>query len=526
MRLFKLAILSVQAKVNIILIVLITIVLGGFGIYDYLIMKHEKIRELNSISQSSAKRLTGNMAVAIWEIHKETGIASAESEMIEKRIYAVVVRETGNEKPFIAMKRTDDTWEPNEFEGTLEGDFITSTEDIIKDKEKLGTVEVFLSQKFMKEELRRSLSSLFLKILIMDLILVIVMSLVLKRVVTRPLNRILDRVRDIAEGEGDLTMRIEFDSRDEIGTFADLLNRFIGHLQKMIKSVSENAETLDQSSTDLSTLSQQMSEGADDISTRANVVASASEEMSSSMESVASSMEQSATNIATVSASVEEMTSTINEIARNSENASNMTSDAVTEAHNASERVDELGRAAHEIGKVTEAITEISEQTNLLALNATIEAARAGEAGKGFAVVANEIKELARQTATATQEIKTKIEGIQDSTSATVTDIGKILKIINDVNGIVSSIAAAVEEQSVTAKEISNNVTQVAQGTQEINKNVAQSNIVSKDVAREITEVNQATDTMSSRSSQVSISAEELSKLSKDLRKLVKQFKV
>jgi methyl-accepting chemotaxis protein len=147
-----------------------------------------------------------------------------------------------------------------------------------------------------------------------------------------------------------------------------------------------------------------------------------------------------------IASSAEQMASTINEIAENSERARGITSSAADQAKNSAERVSGLGTAAQKISKVTETITEISEQTNLLALNATIEAARAGEAGKGFAVVANEIKELARQTAEATQEIKKKIAGIQDSTSVAIADIDKIPTVINDVNQLVSSIATAVEE--------------------------------------------------------------------------------
>jgi methyl-accepting chemotaxis protein len=517
---------SVQAKLNIVLILLVTVLLACFGEYDYLTMKKRITSELDDIAEAIAERLSNNMAVAIWEMYKESGIIVVESEMIEKRIYAIIVRENGREEPFIAMKREEDTWQTEEFDGNLEGDFIIRTKEVKKEDETLGSVHIFLTQKFMKDELRRSLYSLFFKILILDLILIAGMYLIFKRVVTGPFNQIVDRVRNIAEGEGDLTMRIESDSQDEIGDLAGLFNRFIGYLQKMIQSVFEKAETLNNASSNLSTLSNLMTEGSDQISSRANIVASASEEMSSSMDSVASSMEEFSTNIGIVAASIEEMTATINEIAGNSEKARNMTNEAVAEASNVSKRVDELGNAAQEIGKVTETITEISEQTNLLALNATIEAARAGAAGKGFAVVANEIKELARQTATATEEIKNQIEGIQTSTSGTVSDIGKILTIIDDVNGVVSFIATAVEEQSVTTKEIANNVAQASQGIQEINENVAQSNVATKDVTKEIADVNHATGEMSNNSSQVNLSAQELSRLSKDLRELVKQFKV
>ena len=167
----------------------------------------------------------------------------------------------------------------------------------------------------------------------------------------------------------------------------------------------------------------------------------------------------------------------------------------------------ELGRSAQDIGKVTEAINEISEQTNLLALNATIEAARAGEAGKGFAVVANEIKELAKQTA-ATQEIKEKIDGIQNSTSGTITQISSILKVINDANEIVGTIATAVEEQSVTTKEIANNVAQASSGISEVNENLASSNSAASDISNEISIVSTSIGEISISSGQVDVNAQ------------------
>lgn len=343
---------------------------------------------------------------------------------------------------------------------------------------------------------------------------------------TKPISKVADGLKDVAEGEGDLTARLKVKSKDEVGELAYWFNTFIEKLHRMIRNIAGNADTLNESSSELSELSEQMSEGAEQMSSKANTVATSGEEMSSNMESMAAAMEEATTNLSVVATSAEQMTSTINEIARNSENARTITGEAVSGAENVSDKVDELGKAAQEIGKVTETITEISEQTNLLALNATIEAARAGEAGKGFAVVANEIKELAKQTAEATQEIKERIEGIQNSTSGTISEIGRILKIINNVNEIVSTIATAVEEQSVTTKEIANSVIQASRGIQEVNENVAQSSTVSTGIAKEISEVNQTTSEISNSSSQIRLNAKELSRLATELKDLVSQFKV
>ncbi len=312
--------------------------------------------------------------------------------------------------------------------------------------------------------------------------------------------------------------------RDEIDKMAAWSNTFVTQVATIIKNIAAHTDTLNNSSLDLSNLSGQMSQGAEIMTGKSNTAATAATEMSSNINSVAAAMEQASTNMHLVATAAEEMTATINEIAQNSGKARVITGEAVAQTQSATKRIEELGRAAQDVGKVTETITEISEQTNLLALNATIEAARAGDAGKGFAVVANEIKELARQTAAATREIKGNIEGIQDSTKGTVEEIEQISKVINDVNEIVATIAAAVEEQSVTTNEIAANVVQADQGIQEVNTNVAQSSTFSADIAKEIADVNQEANEISTSSAQVNLNAEELSKLAGELKKMVQRF--
>ncbi|RJQ54694.1 MAG: methyl-accepting chemotaxis protein [Desulfobacteraceae bacterium] len=346
------------------------------------------------------------------------------------------------------------------------------------------------------------------------------------RFIIKPISKAVARLKDIAEGEGDLTNRLEISSKDEVGELARWFNVFIEKLQTIIRDIAQNTETLTNSSTELSAISHQMSSGAEQASSKTNSVSSAAEEMNTRMSSIAATMEQTSTTVEMVASSAEEMASSINEIAKSSEKARSITGGAVTLAKSSSDRVEGLGKAAQEISKVTETITEISEQTNLLALNATIEAARAGEAGKGFAVVANEIKELAKQTAEATEEIRNKIQGIQDSISGTIGDIEQVPKVINDVDEIVSTIATAVEQQSATTREIAANVAQASEGIQEVTRNVTESSNVTGEIAREVSEVNRASGEMAASSSQVSISAGELSKVAEELKSLVGQFKV
>jgi methyl-accepting chemotaxis protein len=344
------------------------------------------------------------------------------------------------------------------------------------------------------------------------------------RLVNRPVQALRDMTSSLREG--DFTHTVEIKGHNELSHICTRMNLVAEDLRKMIKDIVTNGETLATSAAELSAISEQMSTGADQTSGKSNTVATAAEEMSSNMNAVAAATEQAATNVGMVATAAEEMTATINEIAQNSEKARAITAEAVSKSKNASDKVDELGTAAQEIGKVTETITEISEQTNLLALNATIEAARAGEAGKGFAVVANEIKELAKQTAEATVEIKNRVGSIQHSTEETVSEIGQISAVVNDVNEIVSTIATAVEEQSVTTKEIAGNVTQASQGIQEVTENVAQSSTVAGEIARDIADVNQASGEISNSSSQVNLSAEELAKLAGQLKEMVARFKV
>ncbi|MBI9090995.1 MAG: methyl-accepting chemotaxis protein [Desulfobacterium sp.] len=325
---------------------------------------------------------------------------------------------------------------------------------------------------------------------------------VISKGVVGPIRKMIHMLRDIAEGEGDLTQRIEVSSGDETRELADWFNLFIENVQSMIIEIKDNSEKLTDSSHLLAGISDQMNEASEGTAARANTVAAASEEMSANMTSVAAAMEEASTNIGIVASASEEMTATISEIASNAENARGITDNAVSQTSNATDRVNELGTAAKEIGKVVETITDISDQVNLLALNATIEAARAGEAGKGFAVVANEIKELANQTSAATGEIKSRVQDIQDSTQDTVTEISTIAKVVAEIDAIVSTIATAVEEQSVTTREIAGEVSQ------------------------EISAVTVSSSEMTNSSAQVKLNAQDLSELAKHLSTMVGKFKV
>ena len=354
---------------------------------------------------------------------------------------------------------------------------------------------------------------------------IIALCLVIAFGIVRALKEMVASFQDIAEGEGDLTKRIQIESKDEISELAGWFNTFLEKLQDMIKRIADNSVHVDRSSSELAEIADMMSASAGETSGRADNVAAAAEEMSTNLNNVAAAMEESSTNTSMVATAAEQMTATINEIAQNAEKARGIADQAVHKAGEASGQMDELGQAAQGIGKVVETITEISEQVNLLALNATIEAARAGEAGKGFAVVANEIKELAKQTSAATLEIKEKIAHIQGSTDVTVKGIEEISTVINSINEIVGTMATAVEEQSVATREIATNIGQASQGIQEVNENVNQSSAAAGQITQDIAMVNQSSAEMASSSGQVKESAEDLKRMATELSTIVGSFK-
>ncbi|MCP3924135.1 MAG: methyl-accepting chemotaxis protein [Desulfobacterales bacterium] len=357
-------------------------------------------------------------------------------------------------------------------------------------------------------------------------VFIIAASVFISGKITGPLLNVISLIQVV--GKGDLSKRIEMKKipKDEVGNLVKSFNTFVQTLQGTMTEISGNSGKLNGSSNGLLKISEEMADGVVKMSEKSTTVAASAEQMSSNMSSIAAAVEQSSINIGSVSKAAEEMTSTINEIAQNTEKTKINSHHAASRAKTASDNIGNLGKSAQEIGQVVETINEISEQTNLLALNATIEAARAGDAGKGFAVVANEIKDLAKQTAEATLEIKGKITSIQSSTKNTVSEIEEVAVEINNVNDMIDTVAAAVEEQSNTAKEIASNVNQAAQGIFEVSENVSLSSSAAKEIAIDIADVNNEANIMSGNGAEVSTNASGLNKLSEGLKKAVDQFKV
>jgi methyl-accepting chemotaxis protein len=315
--------------------------------------------------------------------------------------------------------------------------------------------------------------------------------------ITRPLDSFSTRFKAMAE-TNDLNARVDQQRQDEIGQLGRCLNLFVEKVHELLTQIATTAQQVFSASEELSATSQQITANSEETSAQVNLVSKPTQQVSQ--------------NLQTVATGAEETGASIKEIARNATDAATFATSAVKVAETMTATVSKLGDSSTEIGQVIKVITSIAQQTNLLALNATIEAARAGEAGKGFAVVANEVKELAKETAKATEDISCKIEAIQTDSKAAVDAIVSISSVINHINDISGTIATAVEEQNATTNEMARNVSEAAHGSGEITSNIAGVAEAARGTSRGSADTQKA--------------AHELVQMSSQMRRLVEQFKL
>ena len=382
-------------------------------------------------------------------------------------------------------------------------------------------------------------------ICVISLIIFIIVMFFIADSIVKPIKKIGESIKDIAQGEGDLTQRLDIKNQDEIGDLAKWFNAFIEEIHKIFMEFADISNNLTGSSGKLATVSIQMASNAEEMNSQSDTVASTSEQVAVNVDTVASAAEQASMSVSSIASITEEMSSTINEVsctiqnitgesqdvanascvisdgigtmaiaieemtdslnevAENTAKASNISQHANERTEEINSKMDALVNASKQIGKVVGVIKDIADQTNMLALNATIEAAGAGEAGKGFAVVAGEVKELAKQSAEATDEIAGQIDQIQQSTNEAVQAIGEISKIINEIADINQTIVIAVKEQTGTASEISQNVMNNARTIKEVAVSTDNS-------AKKMNEMDRATNDISETANEVAKHASEL----------------
>jgi len=327
------------------------------------------------------------------------------------------------------------------------------------------------------------------------LVVALLLATYVARLVVVPLRRVARMLDGVAGG--DLTQRVAVPQRDEVGHMADRLEQATDSIRDAVRVIAESAQVLAASSEELSTTSGNINHGIGDAASRAGRVSASTEQMSQ--------------NVSTVAAGAEEMGQSIVEISQNVNQAVDVAGKAVSVAESTNAVVARLGESSAEIGTVIKVITAIAEQTNLLALNATIEAARAGDAGKGFAVVASEVKDLAQETARATEDIGRRVEAIQGDTSSAVSAIGEIAEIIGRINDYQTMIASAIEEQTATTAEMSRSVNEAAGAGNEVNQSVSGLADAVQQAASGVGEVNRA--------------AQELATTSSNLQRVVGRFR-
>ena len=352
---------------------------------------------------------------------------------------------------------------------------------------------------------------------------IILVGSYLGRSISRPVIEAANYAETLAAG--DFRNTLDLKRNDELGDLIHGLNGTCRSLKEMIGKVVDGVSVLQTTATSLGEISDETTRDAETTNARSSSVAGSAEELSVNLTQVAAAMEQSAASIDSVATATEQLNTTINEVAKRSEDARTTSNEAVEKAKTSSTRIEALATSADNISQVTDVIAEISQQINLLALNATIEAARAGEAGKGFAVVAGEIKDLAAQTADATQQIKGRIDEVQSSSSATIEEIEGITRVIETIHETIGTIATAIEEQSIATSEISESINQASRGVAEVSDGISGSSLAAEEITREISGVHNAAESINDSTRKTREGVSNLESLTRNLTEMAALFK-
>jgi methyl-accepting chemotaxis protein len=376
----------------------------------------------------------------------------------------------------------------NDYKNTSLQDFNQVVQEIQKDAKidsaNKNTEKLLADISVKADETIRNTGILFISIVVAVIIMATIGAMIISNLIGKPVQRVATGLENISSGDADLTQRLPVTANDETGKVSRFFNTFLGNLQGIIKNLQKDADQLHGAAKSIHQLIQTIQEKASSTKSISQTVFRSAGYMSRDMREISDIMEESTGNIHMVTTAIEELTTTVTEISETSGKAHINTEKTKKKMDQLEVEVNELGQAGEDISKVTETITAISDQVNLLALNATIEAARAGEAGKGFAVVANEIKELAKQTASAATEIQSRIDHVQQVTRTTIAGIKEAAEYVSQNSGVVSTIASAVEEQSATVNEIAKSLSAASEKLGYSNEKVSKASVYADEMAK------------------------------------------
>ena len=468
--------MNIATKIAVLVAVLASVILAGFGAIQYGRLQASGERQLHIKAQQLAKRLGVSLAVALYNVDDKVIGQTIDAEMADLDIVGIRVLE-GND-PLSAITaggvvkvvqgrvRSETKIEaakelPNRFA-------VESSESILYEQKIIGGVQVRLSDDSVRSSLSDGILIIVLQVVVIDVLLVATLMATLRSLMSQPLGRVVAVLEAMAAG--DTSRRLPTDRIDEIGRLSKSVNTTVGNMQSLLEKLAIKAHETSSAADALNHTSQQLSTAAEVSAVQATSATHAADRVS--------------TSVTTVATAAEEMTASICEISKSAVDATRIVGEAAELTRQTTMTIEALGKSSERIGEVLSIITKITQQTKLLALNATIEAARAGELGKGFSVVASEVRALANQTELATKEISPTVTSIRRDAIASVEAITRTREVIERINNIQGALAAAVEEQTATTAEITRNATEAARGANEIAQAIASVSQAAGDVNR------------------------------------------